>query len=246
MATSDRPVYSIGAVSRLLGVPAATLRTWQERYGVVVPERSEGGHRLYSPDQVELLRFLADQVAAGLSPGDAHRLLRERLPAGPPAEEPAPPADRGVPDHIPGAGRRILVADRDRYAAEHAEYFLCGEGYRVDLSRTAADALARAAATPPDLAVVDLLISAGGGRALCAELRDRWGLPVLAVCALDLEDQARAAGASAFLNKPVDPRGLAAAVGDLLRPAVVPAQRRRRPGGRAASVAADPAAAVGR
>jgi hypothetical protein len=76
MAMSDRPVYSIGAVSRLLGVPATTLRTWQERYGVVVPERSEGGHRLYTRDQLALLRFVTDQVTAGLSPGDAHRLLR--------------------------------------------------------------------------------------------------------------------------------------------------------------------------
>ena len=64
----------------MLGVPAATLRTWQERYGAQ-PERNPAGHRLYSRDQLEQLRFLADQVAAGLSPGDAHRPL-ERLVRG--------------------------------------------------------------------------------------------------------------------------------------------------------------------
>ena len=82
MTGFSRPLYSIGAVAEMLGVPAATLRTWQERYGVVQPERSPAGHRLYSRDQLEQLRFLADQIAAGLSPGDAHRLLREQLASG--------------------------------------------------------------------------------------------------------------------------------------------------------------------
>src|ERR687896_176459 len=157
MPSSDQPVYSIGAVSRLLGIPAQTLRTWQERYGVVVPERSPGGHRLYSRDQLELLRFLADQVAAGLSPGDAHRLLRERIAAGvrPPRTE--------VQD---GRTLLILLAEHDQFAAEFAEYFLRTEGYEVELVPDADSALARAAEVPPDLVVVDLLISAGRGRSL--------------------------------------------------------------------------------
>jgi CheY-like chemotaxis protein len=186
----------------LLGVPAQTLRTWQERYGGVVPERSKGGHRLYSREQLAALRFLAEQVAAGLSPGDAHRLLRERLAA----PEPGPHDGRA----------RILVAERDRHAAEFTDYFLCAEGYHVDLVRTADDALARVAAEPPDLVVVDLLISAGRGRALCAELAERTGLPILAISALALSDDALPAGAMAFMRKPIDPPLLAATVGDLL------------------------------
>src|SRR5260370_22184897 len=82
MSDSHRPLYSIGAASKALGVPAATLRTWQDRYGVVRPERSRGGQRLYSEDQLEQLRFLAEHVAAGLSPADAHRLLAEPLTHG--------------------------------------------------------------------------------------------------------------------------------------------------------------------
>ena len=38
----NRGVYSIGAVARMLDVPAATIRNWEERYATVVPERSEG------------------------------------------------------------------------------------------------------------------------------------------------------------------------------------------------------------
>ena len=37
----------------MLDIPPATLRTWEERYGLPTPERSPGGHRLYSRDQTE-------------------------------------------------------------------------------------------------------------------------------------------------------------------------------------------------
>ena len=62
----------------MLGIPVATIRNWEERYGTIVPERSPGGHRLYSRDQVEQLRFIAAEVARGLSAADAHRLLAEQ------------------------------------------------------------------------------------------------------------------------------------------------------------------------
>ena len=75
MPTSDPPVYSIGAVERMLGIAAATVRNWEERYGLVKPERSSGGHRLYSRTQVEQLRFVKQQLDGGLQPAEAHRLL---------------------------------------------------------------------------------------------------------------------------------------------------------------------------
>jgi DNA-binding transcriptional MerR regulator len=78
-----RPIYSIGAVARMLELPAPTIRTWETRYGVVVPERTPGGQRLYTREQVEHLRFLKDAVTAGSRPGEAHRLLAERLGDGP-------------------------------------------------------------------------------------------------------------------------------------------------------------------
>jgi DNA-binding transcriptional MerR regulator len=67
----------------MLELPPPTIRTWETRYGVVVPERSAGGQRLYTREQVEHLRFLRDAVAAGSRPGEAHRLLEERLEEGP-------------------------------------------------------------------------------------------------------------------------------------------------------------------
>ena len=69
----DAGVYSIGAVTKMLGIPAQTLRAWEERYAQIIPGRSNGGHRLYSRGQVDQLRFIQDQLYAGLQPADAHR-----------------------------------------------------------------------------------------------------------------------------------------------------------------------------
>lgn len=46
---------SIGAVARLSGVPADTLRTWERRYGRPVPMRLPSGHRRYAATWVETI-----------------------------------------------------------------------------------------------------------------------------------------------------------------------------------------------
>jgi len=45
---ADEPLYSIGAVARMLDVAPSTLRGWEKRYRVVAPGRSKGAQRLYS------------------------------------------------------------------------------------------------------------------------------------------------------------------------------------------------------
>jgi len=195
--------YSIGAVARMVRVPPATLRTWEERYGVIQPVRSAGGHRLYSRQDVERLRFVADRVREGISPGDAHRLLSDTsghlsLPAA-------------------GAGPRIviLLAERDPYAAGFAEFFLKTEGFEVVLALDAADTVGALADERPQLAVIDLLISGGAGLELCRRVHSR-GIPVLAVSSVATRDAALEAGAAAFLQKPLEPLQLVSTVKDLL------------------------------
>ena len=58
-------MYSIGVASRLSGVPAATIRVWERRYSLPEPGRSEGGHRVYSEADVELLRAVKALVDTG-------------------------------------------------------------------------------------------------------------------------------------------------------------------------------------
>jgi DNA-binding transcriptional MerR regulator len=82
MAERGRPLFSIGAVSRMLDTSAATIRTWENRYALVIPQRSAGGQRLYSREQIDQLRFVKSEMAEGRRPSEAHRLLAERIANG--------------------------------------------------------------------------------------------------------------------------------------------------------------------
>ena len=207
-AAGEQPVYSIGAVAQMLEVPASTLRAWEERYGVIVPNRSGGSQRLYSRNQLELLRFIKRQIESGMSAADAHRVLSQELASG------RLPAD--------GDGEKeelrplVLIAERDPYAAELSEYFLRTEGYEVATALDAIQARLQFEERSPDLVVLDLLISGGAGFRLCREFTARVGTRILAVSALDSADEALQVGASAFLNKPIEPLQLISTVRDLL------------------------------
>ena len=124
-------MYSIGAVARMLDIPASTLRAWEERYAIVTPARSEGSQRLYSRRQVEQLRYLKAQIESGASAADAHRLLAQELRGG------------GVPvihDQKPEGRPLVLIAGMDAYAVGLAEYFLRTEGYQVAVALDAVQA----------------------------------------------------------------------------------------------------------
>lgn len=79
--------YRIQVVAERTGVPAATLRAWERRYGIPVPARTQSSYRLYSDRDIELVRLLNAHCEAGMSPAEAARMLRERdeTPAEPPA-----------------------------------------------------------------------------------------------------------------------------------------------------------------
>ncbi len=206
MSGTGRPVYSISAVARMLGVPVATIRTWEDRYDVVVPDRNASGHRLYRRDQVEQLRFVRTRMAEGVSAADAHRLLAERVDAGLPV--------------APRAGQRarllILLADHDPYAAEFEEYFLKTEGFEVEVALSEEAARRSFSEKSPSLVVVELLISGGSGLDLCRSFKGRDDVLIVAVSVLESRDLAVEAGADAFLLKPREPLQLVSTVRDLL------------------------------
>jgi MerR family transcriptional regulator, light-induced transcriptional regulator len=65
--TATSPLYNIGVVTRVTGVPIATLHAWERRYGFPDAERSAGGHRLYSDKDIARLRWVKSQVDSGLT-----------------------------------------------------------------------------------------------------------------------------------------------------------------------------------
>jgi DNA-binding transcriptional MerR regulator len=80
-------VFTVSGAARQLGIPAATLRTWERRHGIGPSGRSTGGHRRYTSDDLIRLRAMRTLVATGVPPAQAAGLAA--LAAGDPAA-PAP------------------------------------------------------------------------------------------------------------------------------------------------------------
>jgi DNA-binding transcriptional MerR regulator len=69
--------YEIHEVAELTGLAAARLRAWERRYEVVRPRRMSNGYRVYTADQVALLRAYARLIAGGERIGDLAACERE-------------------------------------------------------------------------------------------------------------------------------------------------------------------------
>jgi DNA-binding transcriptional MerR regulator len=68
------PQLRIGELSRRIGVSPELLRAWERRYGLLRPERSGGGFRLYGPADEQRIRLMQEHLERGLSAAEAARL----------------------------------------------------------------------------------------------------------------------------------------------------------------------------
>jgi MerR family transcriptional regulator, heat shock protein HspR len=77
--TQGRPaashgVYGISVAAELSGIPVQSLRLY-ERHGLLTPDRSDGGTRRYSSDDLARLRRISRLVAAGVNLAGIGRIL---------------------------------------------------------------------------------------------------------------------------------------------------------------------------
>jgi MerR family transcriptional regulator, light-induced transcriptional regulator len=100
----------IGELSRRVGVSAELLRAWERRYGLLQPERSDGGFRLYTRDDEDRVRLMQGHLQEGFAAAEAARLVL------------AGEAGRDGPETTPAAARERLRVALDGYdeAAAHA------------------------------------------------------------------------------------------------------------------------------
>lgn len=61
------PIYNLSAVVKETGLHADVLRAWERRYALPKPERTPGGHRLYSDFDVATIKWLQARQHEGLS-----------------------------------------------------------------------------------------------------------------------------------------------------------------------------------
>lgn len=74
---SEGPFFNLKAVVQQTGLSPDTLRAWERRYGLPAPNRSSGGHRLYSRRDIEIIHWLIARQQEGLSIKRAVELWRQ-------------------------------------------------------------------------------------------------------------------------------------------------------------------------
>ncbi|HEX2188900.1 MAG TPA: response regulator [Longimicrobiaceae bacterium] len=116
--------------------------------------------------------------------------------------------------------RRVLVADDEPAITELMASILAYAGFEVLQAHDGPEALGLALRERPDLAMLDVMMPGLDGRDTCRALRmegELHGLPVVLFSSADEQDvDWRGAGASAFLQKPFDVRGLPELVSRML------------------------------
>ena len=61
----NKPIYRIGAISKVTGIPVSTLRIWEQRYGALKPTKTEGNQRLFSELDVSKAHLLKQLTSSG-------------------------------------------------------------------------------------------------------------------------------------------------------------------------------------
>jgi DNA-binding transcriptional MerR regulator len=69
----------MGTLAELTGLSPILLRAWERRHDLLCPERTAGGHRLYTEDDLRVLRRVQELLAEGRSIGEVAALGRQSL-----------------------------------------------------------------------------------------------------------------------------------------------------------------------
>jgi DNA-binding transcriptional MerR regulator len=101
---------TIQQAAKILNLAAPTIRSWERRYGVPAVDRSSGGHRRYTRDQLDRLRRMRDLITQGRRPVEAAALVKAGH-----ATSPGPLVEaflQGARDLAPGSIARTLDVAR--------------------------------------------------------------------------------------------------------------------------------------
>ena len=116
----------------------------------------------------------------------------------------------------------VLVIDESREARRIVRFYLSNEGYEVAEASSAPSAFESAVTDSPDLVLIDLNMPGPSGVLAAQRLRSipqMYGVPVVACAGPDSQayrDAVRAAGADAYLTKPINPTVLLRLVNSLM------------------------------
>jgi DNA-binding transcriptional MerR regulator len=101
---SDPAYLRIGELSRRTGVSPELLRAWERRYALLRPQRTDGGFRLYSHDDLLRVEAMRAHLARGVSAAQAAELAAGETAAGAPASGDVGAALRDALDALDDTG----------------------------------------------------------------------------------------------------------------------------------------------
>ncbi|MCB0063260.1 MAG: MerR family transcriptional regulator [Caldilineaceae bacterium] len=170
-SSADTPIYNLKAVVQETGLKPDTLRAWERRYGLPDTQRTDSGHRLYSQNDIELLKWLMARQEEGMSISRAVELWRRleaeshvplRVAASSNGAAPAPPVS-AVPSRAATAQRHEAQDTLSQLREEWIAACLAFDEQRAEQVATQAFAL-----FPVEKACVELLQQG------LAEIGDGW------------------------------------------------------------------------
>ena len=115
---------------------------------------------------------------------------------------------------------RLLIVDDDPQVLHVLTLVLTEAGFEVMPAATGREALGRAAARPPEAAIIDLVLPDEDGIEVCRRLREWSRIPILMLSAVDdgrKKVRALESGADDYLTKPFAPSELVARLEAVLR-----------------------------
>jgi DNA-binding response OmpR family regulator len=114
----------------------------------------------------------------------------------------------------------ILVVERDPHVKKLERFFLEQAGFTVEFADSGVQGLERALVLKPRIVITEILLPGLDGLSVCRSIRSDPAMKdvlVLVFSILSAEQRALAAGADAFLKKPIDDARLVETVNELLR-----------------------------
>lgn len=133
---NTRPSYNLKVIMRETGIKPDTLRAWERRYKLPVPQRTTGGHRLYSQRDLETIKWLMARQKEGLSISHAVQLWRD-------IEENGRDPIQEMTTSLPVAGSASATAAADLESLREAWLRACMDFDEVASEQRLAQAFAR-------------------------------------------------------------------------------------------------------
>ncbi|MDU9389967.1 MerR family transcriptional regulator [Pseudomonas sp. zfem002] len=122
----SEPLLPIREIARLTGVNPVTLRAWERRYGLVVPQRTSKGHRLYSQEQVQRIQTILSWLNRGVAVSQVLPLLDHEQAAAQPTPGDDWQAQRAtLTDCIAHLAERRLDQQFNQAMALYPAFTLC-------------------------------------------------------------------------------------------------------------------------